>query len=428
VSAAGGRLWNRDFSLIMLAQALALLGNSILSFALPFHILSISGSPALFGTVLALSFVPLIAMSPVGGAVADRGRKQRIMFCLDAATAALVALFIAASRGADSLAATVALVTAKVMALNAIQGLYMPTAMSAVPFLVPAEKLIPANAIANSIFSLSNILGPVAGGILYSAFGLSPILLAGAGIFAAVSGIDLLIRIPYKKQEPSGGFMRALKSDLARCARLAAREKPELGKVGLVMFLFGIPSLAMIIVALPVLITQTLGLDMRLFGFSQGFAMGGGLLGGILAGAMEKRLTIKKAHRLLALCSAAIVPMGLALLLGAPAMAAYAVITASGALVMMTAQIVTIQILAFIQLETPSELVGKIIAVTMAFVLGSYPVGQPLFGALLERFSERPWIVMFAAAAMAGAVAAYSRRHFSKISANYLRQGKAGAR
>jgi len=417
------KLWNRDFSLMIVVQALALFGNSILSFALPLHILNVSGSPALFGAVLALSFIPLIAMSPVGGVVADRGKKQRIMFCLDAITAALIVLFIVVSRDVTSLATMVTLVIVKVMSLNAIQGLYMPTTMSAVPFLVPAEKLIPANAIANSIFSLSNIVGPVVGGILYGAFGLSPILFASVGIFVVVAVIDLFIRVPYKRQESSNGVARMLKSDLAKCFRLATREKPALGKMGFIMFLFGIPSLAMVIVTLPVLITQTLGLDTRLFGLSQGISMGGGLLGGLLAGAMEKRLTIKKAHWTLALCSVATVPIGLVFLLDASTMVTYVVITASSAVIMMTAQIVTIQILAFIQLETPRELVGKIIAVTMAFVLGSYPVGQPIFGALLERFSEKPWLVMFGAAVMSGAVAAFSRRHFRKISANYLRQG-----
>jgi len=418
---AHGKLWNRDFSLIILVQVLALFGNSILSFALPLHILNISGSPALFGTVLALSFIPLIVMSPVGGVIADRVRKQRIMFYMDSVTTVLIVLFIAVSHNVTSVTMMVTLVVVKVMALNVVQGLYMPTTMSAVPFLVPADKLIPANAIANSVFSLSNIVGPVVGGILYATFGLRPVLFASVAIFVVVAAIDLFINIPYRKQEFPGGVMRMLRGDLAGCARFATREKPALGKVGFIMFLFGIPSMGMIIVTLPVLITQTLGLDMRLFGLSQGIMMGGGLLGGVLAGTLEKRLTIKKAHRLLALCSISIAPMGLVLLFGVPTTAAYVTITVSSVLVMLTFQIVSIQMLAFIQLETPGELVGKILAVTMALVLAAYPVGQLLFGVLLEHFHERPWLVLSVAAVMAGAVAAYSRRHFGKIKAGYLR-------
>jgi len=409
------KLWNRDFFLVIFVQVLALFGNSILSFALPLHILNITGSPALFGTVLALSFIPLIMMSPVGGVIADRRKKQRIMFCLDSITAVLIVLFIVASRNVTSVTMIITLVVVKVMALNVVQGLYMPTTMAAVPFLVPANRLVPANAIANSVFSLSNIVGPVVGGILYAAFELFPILVISFAIFVIVAIIDLFIRIPYKKQKPHGSIMRMLKNDLSRCARFALREKPILGRVAFVMFLFGIPSLAMIIVGLPVLITQTLDLDMGLFGLSQGITMGGGLLGGILVGTLEKKLTIQKAHWLLFACSISIVPIGLVLLLNVQTMIAYVIITFSSALVMLTTQIVTIQILAFIQLETPRELVGKIIAVAMALILASYPVGQLLFGVLLERFYAMPWIVIFVAVFMAGIIATYSRRHFGKI-------------
>jgi len=413
---AYSKLWNRDFSLIILVQVLALFGNSILSFALPLHILNITGSPALFGTVLALSFVPLIVMSPVGGVIADRRRKQRIMFCLDTITAVLIVLFIVLNRQVTSVTVIVTLVIVKVMALNVVQGLYMPTTMSAVPFLVPASKLVPANAIATSVFSLSNIVGPVVGGILYATFeDLFPILVISIAIFVAAAVIDLFIRIPYKEQESAGGIMSMLKNDLSRCARFATREKPILGKVVFAMFLFGIPSLAMVIVGLPVLITQTLDMPMNLFGLSQGIMMGGGLLGSILVGTLEKKLTIQKAHWLLFACSMSIAPIGLVLLFGVPETIAYVVITLSGALIMLTTQIVTIQILAFIQLETPRELVGKIIAVAMALILGSYPVGQLLFGVLLEWFYAKPWIVIFVAVFMAGAVAVYSREHFRKI-------------
>ncbi|MCL2599840.1 MAG: MFS transporter [Treponema sp.] len=409
---APGKLWNRDFSLIILVQVLALFGNAILSFALPLHILNISGSPALFGTVLALSFIPLIAMSPIGGVIADRGKKQRIMFCLDLVTAVIIVLYITVS---GFVAAVVPIVIVKLMALNVVQGLYMPTTMAAVPFLAPADRLVSANAIANSVFSLSNIIGPVVGGILYAAFGLSPILAASFAIFVIAAVMDLFIRIPYKKQKAQGSVARMLKTDLSRCAGFAAREKPIIGKVCFVMFMFGIPSIAMIIVGLPVLITQTLDMYLGLLGISQGIMMGGGLLGGILAGTLEKKLTIRKAHWLLAACSVSIAPIGLVLLLGAPTNIAYVVITVSGALIMLTMQIVTIQILAFIQLETPKELVGKIIAVAMALMLGSYPAGQLFFGVLLERFYASPWLVMFVAVFMSGLIAVYSRRHFREI-------------
>jgi len=415
------KLWNRDFSLLMAVQVLALFGNSILSFILPLHILNVSGSPALFGIVLALASIPFAVMTPIGGVVADRGKKQRIMFWLDVATTIVIVAFVAIS---GFLGAAVPIVIVKVMALNVIQGIYTPTAMSAIRFLVPEDKLVPANAAGSMVFTLSNAVGPVIGSILYVAVGLSPVLIGSAALFATTAIVDLFIRIPFQKQAQHSGIAQMLKSDLSRAVRFGVKEMPILGKVTLIMFLFSISSVAMIIVGLPVLVTQTLGLYMELLGISQGIMMGGGVLGGIIAGSFEKRITIKQAHWLLAICALSTVPMGLVFLLGAPVFAAYVVITLSCAVIMLTTQVVFIQILAFVQIKTPAEFVGKAVAVVMAFSFVSYPIGQLLFGVLLERFSALPWLSMFVAAIMSSAIAVWSRKSFRGIPVDHLRQDR----
>ena len=406
------KLWNRDFSLLMIVQVLALFGNSIISFVLPLHVLNISGSPALFGIVLALAGVPFIVMSPIGGVVADREKRQIIMFWLDAATAVVIVLFLAFSGFFVSI---VPIVIVKMMALNVIQGIYTPTSMSAIRFLVPQNKLVPANAAGGMVWTLSNAVGPVIGSVLYDALGLFPVLAGGAVLFAVVAIMDLFIRIPFQKQEHLAGIVQMLKSDLSRCLRFGIKEKPILGKVTLIMFLFSIPSVAMVIVTLPVLVTRTLGMDMEFLGISQGIMMGGGLLGGIIAGTFEKKITIKQAHWLLIICSFFTAPIGLALLFDMPVFAAYIVITLSCAVIMLTTQIVLIQMLAFVQMKTPEELAGKAVAVFTAFSFGAYPAGQLLFGMLLERFYTFPWIPLFIAVFMSGVIAVCSRRSFRRI-------------
>ncbi len=50
------KLWNKDFTLVVIGQIISLFGNAVLRFALPLYILEQSGSPALFGQVSALAF------------------------------------------------------------------------------------------------------------------------------------------------------------------------------------------------------------------------------------------------------------------------------------------------------------------------------------------------------------------------------------
>ena len=55
----------KDFILVVIGQIISLFGNAVLRFALPLHLLNITNSPALFGMVSALSFLPMLLMSPI---------------------------------------------------------------------------------------------------------------------------------------------------------------------------------------------------------------------------------------------------------------------------------------------------------------------------------------------------------------------------
>ena len=73
------RLFSRDFTLMVAGQIISLFGNAILRFALSLYVLDTTGSAAVFGGILAVSMVPTILCSPLGGVLADRVPRQRIM-------------------------------------------------------------------------------------------------------------------------------------------------------------------------------------------------------------------------------------------------------------------------------------------------------------------------------------------------------------
>ena len=62
------------------------------------------------------------------------------------------------------------------MLLYGIAGAYQPSVQASIPALTAKEHFMAANSIINTISSFSSLLGPVLGGILYSAYGLAPVL------------------------------------------------------------------------------------------------------------------------------------------------------------------------------------------------------------------------------------------------------------
>ena len=87
------QVFSRDFTLVLIGQIISLFGNAILHFALPLYLLRETGSSALFGVVTACSFLPMVILSPIGGAVADRVNKRSMMAGLDFFTAGLILMY-----------------------------------------------------------------------------------------------------------------------------------------------------------------------------------------------------------------------------------------------------------------------------------------------------------------------------------------------
>ena len=409
------KLFNRDFSLLVFGQIMSIFGNMILSFALPLYILDISESAALYGFVLAVPYVSLILISPFGGIIADRLRKQRVMFWLDSATTVLIVLYMVAN---DLFAAAVPLVIVKLLALNTIQGIYIPTVQASVPVLVPEEKLVSANSITSMINMFSSMAGMALAGILYERFGLFPILAVSAVAFAFTAVMDLLIRIPYKKQESSGGVINMVKSDISMSLKFVFNENPILFKCGIIIFFMSFTLSSMLLVGVPVLITQNLGFGMDFAGYSSSFMMLGGLIGGITAGVLGNRLNIKKAPLLLLISGVVTIPIGLVFLFDMPNFTKYVIITAATALTLAAMQMAQIQFLSFVQMELPTELLGKVISLISILPFISNALGSLTYGVLFGQFEELPWVVIFGTVVASVTVAVYSYSQFRGISVN----------
>lgn len=123
------KLFHRDFTLVVIGQIISLLGNAVLRFVLPLYLLDVTGSRSLFGLCSAAAFVPMVVLTPLGGVVADRLHKQRIMVVLDFFTCALVAL-TALALGHLPL---VPVLVAAMMLLYGISGAYQPAVRPACP-------------------------------------------------------------------------------------------------------------------------------------------------------------------------------------------------------------------------------------------------------------------------------------------------------
>ena len=214
------QLFTKDFTLVVMGQVISLFGNAAIRFALPLYLLNLTGSSALYGTVTACAFLPAILLSPMGGMIADRVNKRNVMVALDFLTAAVIFAF---SLLMDTLG-LVPLLTTTLMILYGIAGTYQPSVQASIPALVCPEQTMGANSVINTVSSFSALIGPVLGGLLYSAWGLKPVLWVCIVCFFLSAVMELFIRIPFQKQTSGGGILKTVRNDFAESIRFLQAE------------------------------------------------------------------------------------------------------------------------------------------------------------------------------------------------------------
>lgn len=411
----GKKLFTKDFTLVVLGQVISLFGNATIRFALPLYLLNQTGSAALYGMVTACAFIPAILLSPVGGIVADRVNKKNIMVVLDFFTAAVI-LAVSLLLGKVDL---ILLQTSALMLLYGIAGAYQPSVQASIPLLASQENYMAANSIINTISSFASLVGPVLGGIVYSAYGLRPVLWVCIVCFFLSAVMEIFIRMPFEKPEPSGNLWITIKADFGESVRFIRQEKPVIGKGLLVVCGINLFLSAMIIVGMPYLVTEVLDLEAyeanRLFGYAQGALAAGGLTGGICAGVFAGKLSMKKTGNLLVACAAPVFPIGLSLLFFESGMVNYLVLTGCSFLVMVCSTVFSVQMMSFIQTETPQNLLGKVIAVILTICMCAQPLGNAFYGVMFGACKGFEYVVVLFAGVVTLGIVVRARKVFENL-------------
>lgn len=405
------KLFKRDFTMVVIGQIISLFGNAILRFALPLYLLRETDSSLLFGAVTACSFIPMIVFSLLGGVIADRKNKRNIMVTLDFTTATIISLLYLALGKVP----LVPLMIVVLMILYGISGAYQPAVQASIPLLTDKETLMKGNAVINMVSTLSGLLGPIIGGVLFGSFGILPILFIGIGCFVFSAVMEIFIHIPYEKSTDDKSVFKAAGSDLRECFAFVKNEKPIFLSVLGILALFNLILSAAMVVGIPVTVVQTLKMSDTALGITEA-AMGlGGLAGGIITGAAAQKMRLKNGYITLIIGSLMAFLMGTALLDAVPPIVGYIIITAASFGTMCASTTFTVTLFTAVQQQTPPLLLGKIMAVIIAISSCSQPLGQAIYGVLFDVLSEIPYAVMIGAAVLSFVVALCSKKIFVKL-------------
>jgi DHA3 family macrolide efflux protein-like MFS transporter len=188
----------RNFWLYAVGRLMSLIGTGVQDIAVPLFILDITRSGTAMGTFMIISMVPRLVLIPLAGVVGDRVNRKLIMVWMDFGRGAVI-LFLA-FLAAQNLV-TIPILFIAQFAMSLMNALFGPATMAMLPDIVKEDDLTRANSVIGAVNSLSGILGPVMGGIIYGLGGIQIAFLIN-GISFVASGIsELFIRYEQKTRK-----------------------------------------------------------------------------------------------------------------------------------------------------------------------------------------------------------------------------------
>ena len=180
---------DRDFRMLWLGQLVSGLGRQVTVVALPFELWQLTHSSLSIGLLALVQLVPILVFSLGGGAVADAVDRRRLLIVTQALLAASsLCLAVLAYQPSPPIWAiyVVAFVAAGVGAVD------QPTRSSAIPRLVPRERVPAAIAVNWLSGQTVAVAGPVAAGLLIAVSGVATAFAFDVATFMA-SLIALLL-------------------------------------------------------------------------------------------------------------------------------------------------------------------------------------------------------------------------------------------
>ncbi|WP_405944419.1 MFS transporter [Streptomyces sp. NBC_00932] len=198
-------LWrDRRFVLLASARTISVLGNGFARVALAFAVLSLPGAtPGRLSLVLACQALPQLVLILVGGVIADRMSRSRLMMisdCLGAAAYGGLAAMVLTGHAPLTAMCLLAVVAGTASAL------FAPAMSGVVPQIVPAAQFQQANALLRVGMNGSMVLGLALSGVTVATFGAGWALALNAASFVVSAGLIRGLRLTTAVRAASSGW------------------------------------------------------------------------------------------------------------------------------------------------------------------------------------------------------------------------------
>jgi MFS family permease len=381
-------LRHRNFQLFFSGQLISLIGTWMQTVAQSWLVYQLTGSSLKLGAVGFASQIPVFLVAPIGGTVADRVNRHRIVIATQVAS--MILAFILAAL---TLTHTVKVWHIFVLAalLGVVNAFDIPGRQSFLVDMVGRDDLMNAIALNSSMFNGARVIGPAIAGILLVKIGEGGCFLAnGISYIAVIIGL-LMMKVECKPRSKSDSPI----DDIIEGFRWVSRTGP----IRALLLLLGLVSLVGMpyTVLMPVFADHVLHAGARGLGTLMGFTGVGALLGALT---LAMRSGVKGLGRLVWICCAG---FGISLI----AFSFSKLLWLSAVLLIPVGFFIMLQMACsntLIQAMVPDALRGRVMALYSMMFMGMAPFGALLGGAMADRMGAPITVAVGGVASIAGGI------------------------
>ena len=365
--AAVGRTFSslgiRNYRYYFAGQSLSLVGTWMQSITQSWFVFTRTHSGVQVGLIVALQTLPILILGPMGGTVADRFGKYRILFWTQGLAGAQALLLAGLELSGHLSLWTLYLIAVSLGLINTIDN---PTRQTFIVEMVGRDQLPNAVTLNSVMANAARAIGPAIAGVLIATI--------GSGWCFLVNGISfgfvlIAMKMMDKSQLRPAPRSPRLRGQLAEGFRYVGRT-PVVRDALIMMALVGCLTYEFQ-TSLPLMAGNTFHGDSRTYGYLTAFMGAGAVIGGLIAAGSRRR----GPRRLVVTASL----FGVVVLM---ASLSPSLIVEELTLLLVGACSVTFLALgnATLQLESAPEMRGRVMSLWSVAFLGSTPIGGPLIG------------------------------------------------
>ncbi|MHA1420434.1 MAG: MFS transporter, partial [Candidatus Heimdallarchaeaceae archaeon] len=211
----------RNYMQFYAGQMVSMLGSSIVSFTIVWYITITYSDPIYLSIAYFCSVGIQVLVQPIGGIIADRFDRKKVIFVADSLIAVGTLMYILLFTFETQLDKMVLLyIVLGIVCFRAfVSSFQWPATAAIIPLMVPKEQLARLNGIRHISWGAINIIGPALGAVLYSFWPMNTIILIDTATYLIALVPLFLLKIPsikkeedkVKKTEPKTTFVSEFK-------------------------------------------------------------------------------------------------------------------------------------------------------------------------------------------------------------------------